>query len=906
MKYILLLFTAALLLFNGCEEAFTKSPLLPAESLMWQGGHPIPPEEPKENWVYFDTELKETRIFNGEIWETMAVSGIDATSLRWLGALSTFPMMDTNIVFFHTEEKVSYICDGVEWSIFNSNGKDGLGLIWKGKLTEAPLNPEKNWYYYDTVKKASFIYSDFYWQQFNADGLNGRPVIWLGPLNNFPSTTEQNVGFYHSVEGITYIMDDLEWKVLSRDGLKGEAGELIVWKGDLETPPSPALNNWAYYNTVDGQSYIYDLEKETWFTLSKIGKNGEPIHWLGIFDEHPDDLKINNAYRNTQNGNCYIFNGKEWELFSFGAIDGENGIDGLDVVWMGLDTKHPESPEINWAYLNIDHSCSYIYTEKGWEVLLKNGENGFEIKLIGSFDTFPPTSNYHYGHVFYHIGNNTSYILTENKQWKTFCKGGADAVAGTSIIWKGELYAPPYGYAKKNWMYYHIDQRITYIYTDGTWSIVCFDGADGVDGEINFLSQNEEVGAGDSVVLYHNFGSNNITLDGRYLSEDSMYVDWTTPSDWSSYFGIVNPRNIYGSYTSYPSRKMLKLRNGSIMHAFATYNGGYYGVFVNEIPAGEVKQFTELEVYDLNAAELDDGTLLFTYKTWDNEYLLTSISPAGELKTLTISEDAHECKMTVRKDGIIFLSYIINGNDGCFKTINKEGVLSNQLNFSQNCTKYSVLALDDGTVMISYPQDGVFSSFISPSNALRIADKWGPSTVESVNNMIQTTDGSIYIDYGYVSGGKVVRAVSKLTPLGDSLATHSFTIFNGSVELVEMNNGLLGAINVHYDAITGHGMGVKHHTGYPYFSMFDANLEETYRVRLAEEVTEPEMIAQPDGSFVLTYVDKFDEYSVKTAKLEERNSDLGIFLKRLSTNHACLINNTGNRVKLQLSARKYE
>lgn len=911
MKYILLLLTAYLLLFCGCEEAFTKTPLIPAESLSWQGAHETPPESPEENWVYFDTFLKETRIFNGENWETMAVSGIDAVSLKWLGALNTFPELDTNAAFFHAIEKVSYVCDGTTWSILNSNGKDGLGLVWQGKLDAEPQNPQENWYYYDTGKKASYIYSDGIWQQFNADGLNGRPVIWLGSFKNFPNVVEQNAGFYHEVDGITYIMDDLEWKVLSKDGLEGAAGELIIWKGDLDTPPSPALNNWAYYNTVDGKSYIYILETETWATLSEIGKNGEPIHWLGIFDQHPDNLKINNAYRNSEDGNCYIFTGSKWELFSFGGIDGQNGINGINVVWQGRKTEHPDSPEINWAYLNTHENCSFIYTESGWEVLLQNGKPGFEIKLIGSFDYFPLVSTASFGDVFYHKTYKNSYFHN-GKKWGVFCQGGAEGTDGRSIIWKGELNSTPGGTPQKDWVYYHKDQGITYIYTGNRWEILLVSATDGKDGKINFIAESDSVSPGDSLVLYHNFSSHNITVEGRYLNEDSMYVEWNTPREWSSYYGISSKVNIYSSYRNYPKRKLLKLRDGRELHAFESYDGGYYGIFENERPAGEVKLFTSMELYDLDVVEKSDGTLLFLYRNWDNNLYLTSISTTGEESTVEISKHTTNSNMVLRSDETAFIVYEKNDGTGFFRTMNGEEISEEHL----FCTNYGggetgVLPLQSGEIIISYPHiDGVVNCIVSLDNSVTTLQPQGSSRVSEVDDMIQLADGSIFLGYKHTTGFQKYTSsqirIMKLDAQGNSLAEYIVGSRRSSIELTELPNGSLGALDVGYNYTTGYYKGTVHHKGYPHFTILNTNLEETYSIRLIEEIIQPQMIPHDDGSFTVTYIDKFDTYAVKTAQLSKISNDLGIIFKRLSSNHACMINNTGDVLRLQLSARRYD
>ena len=59
-----------------------------------------------------------------------------------------------------------------------------------------------------------------------------------------------------------------------RDGKDGKDGTSIKWKGNFDSPDK--LTNpeylWAYYNTTDGCSYIYD--GENWTLLSAKGESG--------------------------------------------------------------------------------------------------------------------------------------------------------------------------------------------------------------------------------------------------------------------------------------------------------------------------------------------------------------------------------------------------------------------------------------------------------------------------------------------------------------------------------------------------------------------------------------------------------------------------------------------------------
>ena len=58
---------------------------------------------------------------------------------------------------------------------------------------------------------------------------------------------------------------------VARQGADGAAGAGITWKGSYASAPSGAKEGWAYYNTVDGCSYIYSNGK--WEVLVRDGQS---------------------------------------------------------------------------------------------------------------------------------------------------------------------------------------------------------------------------------------------------------------------------------------------------------------------------------------------------------------------------------------------------------------------------------------------------------------------------------------------------------------------------------------------------------------------------------------------------------------------------------------------------------
>ena len=90
----------------------------------------------------------------------------------------------------------------------------------------------------------------------------------------------------------------------------------IIWKGSLPNHPDNPVLYWAYYNTGDGNSYIFN--GTTWDILAKAGSTGPKgdkgdagtsISWLGSFAGHPSSTTLYAAYYNTTDGNSYIYDG---------------------------------------------------------------------------------------------------------------------------------------------------------------------------------------------------------------------------------------------------------------------------------------------------------------------------------------------------------------------------------------------------------------------------------------------------------------------------------------------------------------------------------------------------------------------------------------------------------------------
>ena len=259
------------------------------DSIVWKGEWFSAPSKPKKNWAYFNTTDGCSYIYNGNEWTLLAKSGTNGSngnngtngdSIVWKGERSTAPSNpETNWAYFNTTDGCSYIWNGTEWNKLSEkgeNGENGISIVWKGELLTAPANAELNWAYFNITDGCSYIWNGTKWDKLSEKGETGTTgetganvmsIIWKGELLTPPTNPELNWAYFNTTDGCSYIWNGTKWDKLSEKGESGENGVSIVWKGELLTAPANPELNWAYYNTIDNCSYIYDGEK--WNLLAK-------------------------------------------------------------------------------------------------------------------------------------------------------------------------------------------------------------------------------------------------------------------------------------------------------------------------------------------------------------------------------------------------------------------------------------------------------------------------------------------------------------------------------------------------------------------------------------------------------------------------------------------------------------
>jgi len=244
--------------------------------------------------------------------------------------------------------------------------------------------------------------------------------------------------------------------------------------------------------------------------LGPAGRDGISIVWQGDSEVHPSNPGNGWAYKNTSDGNSYIYQGGVWYQMTVDGVDGQDGEDGKSIIWMG-DVVNPDTlgnPEPGWTYRDSDDGRIYIRNDNNtaWELMVLDGSDGTD-GAVGQ-DGNSVYITYHNNPVFtsparpvdgtdgtelgWHTDSASEVNWMSQKLAKLPTEGvwgepilltGQDGQSGISISWKGELVAAPEN-PEDNWSYRNTTNGIVYIYNMSVpgWEIMTIDGADGIDG----------------------------------------------------------------------------------------------------------------------------------------------------------------------------------------------------------------------------------------------------------------------------------------------------------------------------------------------------------------------------------------------------------------------------------------
>jgi hypothetical protein len=190
-----------------------------------------------------------------------------------------------------------------------------------------------------------------------------------GSLTGTVTVNGNNTGVLVFIAGTSYMAmtNDLGVFTIS-DVPAGSGYQVVVMKGSF-------TGILGTYTVTGGETTRIDPQD---LTITETG--GDGIVWQGALAAAPENPEANWAYYNTTDKKSYIYDGAVWQIL---AQDGAAGANGIGIVWKGALAAAPESPETNWAYYNTADRISYIYSNGEWHILTGNGP----ILTLFSFDS---------------------------------------------------------------------------------------------------------------------------------------------------------------------------------------------------------------------------------------------------------------------------------------------------------------------------------------------------------------------------------------------------------------------------------------------------------------------------------------------------------------------------------------
>lgn len=910
--YLLIPVITSSLLVTSCTEALDSQETLTENQIDWQGVLDSAPENPKDNWVYFDLGENVTFIYSDTGWDTMTISGIDGINIKWLGALDAYPTeFGQNSAFFHKGDSVTYIYSDTAWDILTMSGEDGISIDWRGSLTEEPGDPAFNTGYHNLLSGISYLWNGSSWEIISVDGLKGKDLVWLGTHDTIPLDVAVNSAYYNSSAKMSYIFDGTSWQIICRDGEEGEEGESLVWMGSFSEHPLTAENLYAYYNTTDRITYIYD--GIVWNILATSGKNGKDFIWIGEFPAHPnpDSSIVNTGYFNTTDSSSYIFDGTNWNTLCIGGkdgINGTNGHDGLSIEWLGSYYNAPSVKKTNTAYYNLSDSTSYIYDGSDWRILAKSGKDGIIINWRGS-SSYQPYNPQEYD-AYFNSADRNSYIYIQGT-WQLLSQGGQDGVDGLSINWLGNYTSAPSG-ASQNDVYYNTSEGVTYIYNNGTWEIFSKDGKDGKDAEIETSFIKGYIESGDSLILIHNMNSYDLYYDAQYITEGNLInsVSYIDPSWVNPYVTTLN-KTLYTEQSTI--RKLKRLDDNSIIHIYANtesmFKGGWFGLVSDSGDLGDLIRFsdkTEISpIFDM--VELNDGTKVFSYIDLEkrNKGVVSFVSVNDDVTLMSVEDslvfDQVMCKSSESEVAVFTL---VTQSSIYLSRISSDSIESKELAIDVGpddaISSMSAELLENGAIVLAYTtSEGVIVSIIETDGSVSSTEIVKAGYTGDVKDMVVLND-NVYL-YSQASSEALL---SKLTSSGtlDSDTVLQYTldvrmdVLNDSqLVLLVDKNSYTYAINGNYYSIPA---AKKVEVMNEDFSVYSSN-------NISENIRSFEFVVRDDQSLSMTHTANSYEFGdLEYSKLEVSALQPCIKLKALSQNSACLINETGRSLEMRLAVIK--
>ena len=407
-------------------------------SIVWKGELKDPPSSPQKNWVYKDSDNGVVYIYDGLAWEVLTYDGSDgedgADGSDGLSVFITYndsttqpatPTGSGTTNGWHTNCTTSSMWISQKIASSASEGTWGVPVKIQGIDGKDGVDGKTPYFH---VK-----YSNDAGKTFTAN--NGETVgMYMGTCADYNQADPTTVSSYTWVliqgkdgkDGI----DGID----GTDGINGKDGVSMVFKGTYTSHPSSPQNGWAYYNSAQGKSYVY--QNGSWYQMTidgvngangKDGADGLSITWKGESANPPSSPQKNWVYRDTDNGVVYIYNGSAWAVMTHDGNDGQDGTNGTDgnsvYITYNDSTTTPSTPTGNGTTNGWHTNCtsSSVWISQKISSSASTGTWGTPVKIKGTDGTNGTNGKDGVGvsSVVIEYASNTSTTSAPTSGWST-------------------------------------------------------------------------------------------------------------------------------------------------------------------------------------------------------------------------------------------------------------------------------------------------------------------------------------------------------------------------------------------------------------------------------------------------------------------------------------------------------
>ena len=221
--------------------------------------------------------------------------------------------------------------DKGETGLKGDKGEPGISILWLGSRDAFPVTPGINNAFYHTGIKISYIFDGSIWQELTKDGNAGATGV-AGPAGPKGEPGEPGTGLLNRGEWISgTIYNSGDFVFAESSDFSGYNTMFICQVDELTSTISPKddATNWIEFNAPQGPQGPAGPtgQQGEQGIQGNQGIPGVSVNWRGSFDSHPTS-GLNYAYYNTIDKKSYIYNGSSWQIM---AKDGTDGIIGVGI-----------------------------------------------------------------------------------------------------------------------------------------------------------------------------------------------------------------------------------------------------------------------------------------------------------------------------------------------------------------------------------------------------------------------------------------------------------------------------------------------------------------------------------------------------------------------------------------------